>query len=154
MNLQFGLVLVYQLFWILAPTKLLQMVVLTLLDDSSTPLTTLMLGYMMTLLPGRAVILALFIDSAPYAWNLSLCTSLSSIILSTTSLTILAPSAWISFFLGVMTSAPFVNSPTLISALMPPSCPLPPLYQRRHRAYQPNDVLLLDAPFRHLPSEE
>ena len=145
-NLHFWLILEHQLFWILARTKHTRMVVRTSIDDISPLLTRLTLGFMMKTLPGHAAVMAPSTASAPSAWSpaLSMQSSLSTPI--TTFLTIIAPNALTFFFPGAMTSASFVNNPTCISAWMPPSCPLLPLYQRQHPAYQLNDVLLHAAP--------
>ena len=67
--------LAYQTLWTLAPKKLTLMVALTSFDYNSTPLTTLMLGCMITLLTGPAFIMASFIGSVPYASSPSPCSS-------------------------------------------------------------------------------
>ena len=119
------------------------MVVRTLFDANLTPPTRLTLGFMTTTLQNRAVIMALFEDSAPSASDPSLRmqSSLSTPIIAFPVTP--APSASIFNSHVVTINAPFVNSPSCISPLMPPSCPLAQLHQHRHPDYHPHEVLFL-----------
>ena len=120
------------------------MVKRTLFGASSTLLTRLTPGFMMIILPYHAAIRAPSIGSAPSLFSPSLHVQSPLSTFSTTSLITPVPSALTFFFPGAMTSAPFANNPTCISAWMPPLRPLASLNKRQHSACHPNYVLLLD----------